>query len=149
MDRNGYLDMLESRLLEETNIRKVEMTRKWTADIPAEPGVYVFIDAGQVVYVGETGNLQGRMTDLLDSRHHTVRRTIGERFYITVQGYAKATTKIKFPQHIEILVEEHLCTRLSLAYLPVELGRKELEEQIHDKIAVEVRLNKRGKRKSA
>lgn len=98
--------------------------------------------------MGETGNLKGRMNDLLDSRHHTVRRTIGQKLFSTMEGFQKATTKSKFPEHIESLVNEHICTKLSLAFLEVKLGRKELEELIEPSIGIDIRLNKRGKRKA-
>jgi hypothetical protein len=87
------------------------------------------------------------MSDLLDSRHHTVRRTIGERFFSTHDGFIKATTRKKFPDHIEVLVSNHLCNNLMVAVLAVDLGRKELEEMIQASIDAGIRLNKRGKRK--
>ncbi|CAM3502118.1 GIY-YIG domain-containing protein [Flavobacterium longum] len=123
------------------------MTRRWAESIPEEAGVYVMKENDKIVYVGETGNLQGRMYDLLDSRHHTVRRTIGEKLFSNEEGFTKATTRKKFPEHIEELVNNHICTNLYLAYLEVQLGRKELEEFIESDIEVETRLNKRGKRK--
>ena len=148
MDTEKYLEELKKKLLSKNNFKKVVMTREWASKIPNTSGVYVFKDSDKIVYVGETGNLRGRMKDLLDSRHHTVRRTIGERFYCDIPGFAKATTKLKFPENIELLVNEHICTKLFLAYLEVKLGRKELEEYIHSIIDTNVRLNKRGKRKT-
>jgi hypothetical protein len=148
MDEKKYLNDLRQRLLQQDNFSQVVMTRDWAKKIPSKPGVYVFKDNDKIVYVGETGNLRGRMKDLLDSRHHTIRRTIGVKFYSTIDGFVKATTKIKFPEHIELLVNEHICKKLLLAYIPVSLGRKELEEMIESDIDKEVRLNKRGKRKA-
>jgi len=148
MVEKKYLKALEQNLLRPDNFSIVEMSKAWAKKIPSKAGVYVFKDKDQIVYVGETGNLRGRMKDLLDSRHHTIRRTIGVKFYSTIDGFVKATTKIKFPEHIELLVNEHICKKLLLAYLPVTLGRKELEEMIEFNIDKEVRLNKRGKRKA-
>lgn len=148
MDEIKHLNELRQRLLHPDNFSQVEMTRDWARNIPSKPGVYVFKDVNKIVYVGETGNLRGRMKDLLDSRHHTIRRTIGVKFYSTIDGFVKATTKIKFPEHIELLVNEHICEKLLLAFIPVTLGRKELEEMIESDIDKDVRLNKRGKRKT-
>ncbi|UUW07675.1 GIY-YIG nuclease family protein [Flavobacterium plurextorum] len=147
METEQYLENLKKTILSKNNFKKVIMTREWASKIPSSAGVYVFKDVENIVYVGETGNLRGRMKDLLDSRHHTVRRTIGERFYCSIPGFQKATNKIKFPDNIEFLVNDHICTKLSLAYLEVKLGRKELEEEIHCMMDIAVRLNKRGKRK--
>jgi hypothetical protein len=147
MNEKKYLEELRENLFRQDNFRRVTMTREWAKEIPSKAGVYVFKDNDKIVYVGETGNLRGRMKDLLDSRHHTIRRTIGVKFYSTIDGFVKATTKIKFPEHIETLVNGHICKKLLLAYVEVSLGRKELEEMIESSIDKEVRLNKRGKRK--
>ena len=85
------------------------------------------------------------MNDLLDSRHHTIRRTIGKNLFSNQKGFIQATTKIKFPDEFEILVNEHISKNLKLAYLPVELGRKELEEFIELDIKPEIKLNKKRK----
>lgn len=123
------------------------MTREWAKKISNVAGVYVMKEGDKIVYVGETGNLRERMIELLDSRHHTVRRTIGERFYFEKEGFTKATSSKKFPKNIEELVNSHICTKLLLAYIEVPLGRKELEELIESKIDAQSKLNKRGKRK--
>ena len=69
--------------------------------------------------------------------------------YSSIDGFVKATNKIKFPNHIELLINEHISDKLQFAYLEVSLGRKELEEMIEILIEKDIRLNKRGKRKSA
>jgi hypothetical protein len=147
MDEQQYLDLLQSKLLKPDNFRQVVLTNEWAKLVPAQAGVYVFMHGENLVYVGETGNLRGRMKDLLDSRHHTIRRTIGVRLFAEVEGFAKASITAKFPAHIELLVNNHITENLRLAYLPVSLGRKELEELVMVSIAKEIRLNLRGKRK--
>jgi hypothetical protein len=146
MDIDQYLTKLRDDILHPDNWQAVTLTRQWTNQIPSEAGVYVLKENEKIVYVGETGNLKGRMNDLLDTRHHTVRRTIGEKLFSKKEGFIKATTKTKFPDHIECLVNEHICENLKIAYLVVQLGRKELEEFIEASIARDLRLNKRGKR---
>lgn len=146
MDIVNYLQQLRAKLVDSSNWRQIVMTREWTSKVPNEPGVYILKELDQIVYVGETGNLRGRMKDLLDSRHHTVRRTIGKSFS-SVEGFKQGTVKEKFPEHIEGLLNEHICNKLLIAYLPVFLGRKELEELIEKDLCRETKLNKRGKRK--
>ena len=113
-------------LLREDNWSEIVLTRQWASKIPSKPGVYAVKENNELIYVGETGNLRGRMKDLLDSRHHVIRRTIGYNLFSTHEGFNKATTNNKFPDHIEILLNNHISTNLRLAHLPVELGRKEL-----------------------
>lgn len=147
MNEQEYLDKLKNELLDTSNWQSPQMTRKWASTIPATAGVYVFKEGKEIVYVGETGNLQKRMIDLLDSRHHTIRRTIGQKFYSGLKKYTPATSKQKFPPHIEQCVNDHLCTKYKVAYITVTLGRKELEESIESMIDISKKLNKRGKRK--
>lgn len=147
MDVTVYLNDRKAELLNPNNWQKITLSRTWTATVPNEAGVYAIKDGAHLVYIGETGNLQGRMKDLLDSRHHTLRRTIGHKLFADMEGYSPATTKKKFPPHIEKRVDEHIHKNLSVAFLKVSLGRKELEELIETEIKIEVRLNKRGKRK--
>ena len=53
------------------------LSSKWVKSFPNKPGVYVAFEGSKIVYVGETGNIRGRMKDLLDTRHHNLRRNIG------------------------------------------------------------------------
>lgn len=143
----NYLTDLKSQLFKADNWNEISLTREWTSTIPSKAGVYTLREDAEIVYVGETGNLKGRMNDLLDSRHHTIRRTIGKKLFSTHKGFIQATTRIKFPDEFEVLVNKHICNKLKIAYLTVELGRKELEEFIERDIKAEIKLNKRGKRK--
>lgn len=147
MDEIDYLNQLKGMLMKPSNFKCVSLNREWTRSFPSLAGVYVFMHKSKLVYVGETGNLRERMKDLLDSRHHTIRRTIGKRFFIDIEGFVAATNKLRFPEHIELLVNKHICEELQIAYLPVSLGRKELEEQIMSEIEKGISLNQRGKRK--
>lgn len=146
MNVQEYLASLRENLLHNDNWQTVTMNREWANTIPSTAGVYVLRQGDTVVYVGETGNLRGRMRDLLDTRNHTVRRTIGKKFFSTHKGFVMATTSKKFPDHIEVLVNDHICSKLKVAVLPVALGRKELEELIQSSIDKGIRLNQRGKR---
>ncbi|RZJ33970.1 MAG: hypothetical protein EOO51_11470 [Flavobacterium sp.] len=147
MDAEKYLHLLKEKLLNPSNFKPILIARSWAKTAPEAAGVYALKENGNIVYVGETGNLQGRMYDLLDSRQHTVRRTIGERLFVNIGGFEKATTRKKFPIHIEELVNDHICVKLSVAYIEVSLGRKELEELIEGEIEKNIKLNKRSKRK--
>jgi hypothetical protein len=96
-----------------------------------------------LVYVGESGSLSGRVTDMLNSRHHTVRRSLGELRFKNEPGYKKATSSIKYPEHIENLVQETMKS-FKISVLPIPFGRKEFEEYIESKHKPE--LNRKGKR---
>jgi hypothetical protein len=141
-----YLSSLSTSLLHASNFREIVMTRDWANGAPNEAGVYVLKEGENIIYVGETGNLRGRMRDLLDSRNHIVRRTIGSALFSNHSSFQKATPSIKFPDVIETLINNHICGQLKVSYIAVSLGRKELEELIQSTIPQGIRLNKRGKR---
>lgn len=124
---------------------KVELTATWYQTFPEQPGVYLFRDQSEIIYVGETGNICLRMDDLRRTVNHSLRRNIGNQLFTHIDGYAKATQKKRFVDTIEIMLNEHFQSKLTVAVLPVLLGRCELEELIierHDPA-----YNKKGKRK--
>jgi len=72
-----YLLKLEHKLLIEAEKHTIELTREWARNFPDEAGVYLFREDGEICYIGETGNLRGRMSDILNTQNHTIRRNIG------------------------------------------------------------------------
>ncbi|GAG99609.1 unnamed protein product [marine sediment metagenome] len=107
----------------------------WKESFEPKSGVYAVWEKGEErpVYAGETANLKERMSDFEDSRHHTLRRTIGKKKFEHMEGFEKATTKKKFPEHIEKLVGNYFRENLMVACLPIYFGRKEVEEYIDEK----------------
>lgn len=143
-----YLEGLQTQLLSKDNWKQIVLSRNWARLAPNEAGVYALRRGEQLLYVGETGNLRGRMLDLLDSRQHSVRRTLGTRLYGDQEGFVKATANSKFPPQFEQLLNEYITSNLMIAYVIVPIGRKELEELVCKNMGDGThRLNKRSKRK--
>lgn len=134
---------IENYLFDELNWQGMELTRSWANSQPSEAGVYMLFEMCKPVYVGETGCISGRIKDMLDSRHHTVRRALGEKRFQQTEDYQKATSKAKHPAHIEVLIEKTL-SNFKLCVLPIKIGRKEFEEYIFAKYQPE--LNRKAKR---
>jgi Nuclease subunit of the excinuclease complex len=142
-----YLESLYDSLLNECQNHKIELTRAWASDFPSTPGVYIFRDKKKVIYVGETGNLRGRMKDMIDTRNHVLRRNIGNKLYSAVKGFERATASKKFTDVIENMLNTHIRRNLTVCCMPVSLGRKELEEKIQKEFKPE--YNQKGLRKSS
>ena len=142
----SYLGDMENKAIKNEAKKKVELFGDWVKGFPTEPGIYVAFEDGNIVYFGETGNIRGRMRDLQDSRHHTLRRNIGRRNFSSEIGYEDANTKKKFPRHIEEKVDHWLRERIKISVLPTKLGRKELEEELIKKY--DPKYNKKGQRAS-
>ena len=113
---------------------KVELTTEWKKQFPNFKGVYCIFDNTGMIYVGETSNIRERMGHLMNSRHHTLRRTLGEKYFSDREGFEKATSKKKFgPKQVEEDLEKYMRMNLTVAFIEVKLGRKELEEYIQTK----------------
>lgn len=112
--------------------------------MPALPGVYAIFEVEELVYVGETGNLAGRMIDLTDTRNHTLRRTMGAVLFAGCTGFETATSSRKFPSEIETQLRAHFESKLSVALLPMSIGRKEVEEYMINKFSP--KYNKKSRR---
>lgn len=138
------LKRIEDHLFNQSNWRDIELTRDWARTFPVDSGVYALFENGTPVYFGETGSLRARVMDMLNSQHHTVRRALGELRFKDIPGYQRATSSIKFPEHIEQLVQEAVL-RLKISTVKVAFGRKEFEEFAGEKYQPELnRSSKRG-----
>jgi hypothetical protein len=103
--------------LERAPRRAIFEDASWSIDIPAMPGVYALWDlSGVMVYVGETSSLNHRMRDLGRSINHTCRRKLAARHKVV--GVAEDV--------LSAVISKHYV----LSYLPVALGRTELEEYL-------------------
>jgi hypothetical protein len=145
-DTAGYLQDLTEQLLTNCPRHAIELTRTWASNFPSTPGVYVFWDKKTVIYVGETGNLKGRMKDMIDTRNHTLRRSLGKKLFSSSKGLQPATARLKFIDTIEDMLNTHIKQNLTVCCLPVSLGRKELEEKIQ--IEKKPEYNQKGLRRT-
>ena len=147
MDARKYLQTLYDKILDDEKFVKLDLTKEWANKFPNKPGVYVLKEMNDTVYVGESGNLKKRINDLLDSRHHSVRRTLGLFQFNNSPGFIMATIRNKFPDEFEKLLNNYIESNFKISFLEIDLGRKELEEKIEASIKTNRKLNKRGKRK--
>jgi hypothetical protein len=137
-------ERIEKYLFDNSNWHDMTLTKACAKSLPRDAGVYMLFENGKPVYVGESGSISGRITDMLDSRHHTIRRSLGEKRFSHVSGYIKATSKRKHPEHIEDLINETLSS-FKICALPIKIGRKEFEEYVFPKYVPELnRTSKRG-----
>jgi hypothetical protein len=147
LDIKKYLTTLQDQLINKSDRVKIELTRVWATDFPSAPGVYIFCDKKKVIYVGETGNLRGRMKDMIDTRNHVLRRNLGNKLFTKVKGFAPATSRKKFIDVIEDMLNSHIQKNLTVCCIEVALGRKELEEKIQNELKPE--YNQKGQRKTS
>lgn len=138
----ALLTKYEEDLLSPEGRMNIELNSEWFKGIANSAGVYAIFDSKRPIYIGETGSLRKRTKDLRDTRNHTLRRLIGEKQFSHLEGYEKASSRRKYAPHIEDLVVKALC-KMEVKFLPVNFGRKEIEEHLTAKFDL---YNKRTKR---
>jgi len=143
-DAGKILKKYERLLFSNKNNMPVELTLDWVRKFPIEPGVYAFFKQDELVYIGETGSIQGRMNDVRSTRNHTLRRNIGTKRFSKHKHYKEASSTNKFPDNIESLVDKYM-KKMSVSVVPINIGRTEFEEYMTDKY--EIDYNKKLKRK--
>lgn len=111
------LESLEGTLLA-APVRSVLSSQIWADDVPAVPGVYAIWDGqtGHPIYVGETASLRERMIDLGRTVNHTCRR--------------KIIDILKLAGRPEPEISLAMSKRYFLSFIPVFLGRAELEDYL-------------------
>lgn len=145
IDKEKYINYLANQVYR-IKPQLLLCTREWATSFPKIPAVYIIRYKKIIVYAGETGNLRGRMKDFCNTKNHTLRRSVGAEQFAEHPGYYKATSKDSYCEEIELLLNSYLSKNLTIACLPVDLGRKELEEYIIRE--QEPRYNKKGQRKT-
>ncbi len=146
MDIDKILTEYEEIVFQKSNRKQFDGSTKWANQIAPDAGIYVFFRKDKVVYVGESGSLKARMGDVRRTVNHTLRRNIGDKLFSRIKGYAKATSKRKFPESIEKKVNEYMET-LHVVVVPVPFGRTEIEEYLVEKH--KPKFNTKTKRRSA
>ena len=112
--------------------------------MPNKAGVYIIREKDNTIYVGETGNIKKRMSDLNRTQNHTFRRTIGEKLFSKRKEYTKATSKRKYTDKLEEELSQWISNNCDVSYITLDFGRKELEEYYQEKYQL---YNKRKKRR--
>ncbi len=141
-----YFHSIRSYLLAQENIFTTdEIKKQIKKDIGG--GVYFVFDDIQLCYVGESGSLFGRLKDFSRTLNHTFRRSLGEHKYLDHPKYFKASSKIKFHDEIESLLDEYIQDKIKISYKSISIGRKEFEDWMQETDFETKFLNKRKKRK--
>ena len=119
---NNIFSIAEKQLLESRRL-KFKKCNTWRSEnVPNEAGIYaVFENESELLYVGESGNLNARMSEINRTVNHSFRRQIG---HLKFQG-VKSTKK--FSEKIEILLDEYFAKCLYVSFLPINFGRLEIE----------------------
>ena len=105
---------------------KFKKSLAWRREnIPSAPGIYALFEPGnRLMYIGETGNLRDRMSELNRTVNHSFRKQLGHKKFKGIKS------KQKFSDDIELLLDKFFDEELHVAFIEVYFGRLEIEEFI-------------------
>ncbi|TBX69623.1 hypothetical protein EZL74_07025 [Flavobacterium silvisoli] len=144
-DIENYFIEVRDYLLNKENKVKFNLIRNQCNEV--EAGVYCFFVDNKLKYIGESGCLKKRINDLLNTKNHTFRRSLGELYFSSNELYTKASSTSSYHSDIEKLLEEKMKKHLSFSHMAMKIGRKEFEEWFQKHFKEIEFLNKRTKRK--
>lgn len=135
------LKMAEKNLLSADRL-KFEISVKWrNRHVPDYPGIYALFEGpDNLIYIGETGNLRERMSDICRTVNHTFRKQFAHK------RYGALKTRKKFNDEIELKLDNFFRDHLHMAFIEVNFGRVEIETCLVTKYQ-NVLLNSEKKRK--
>ncbi len=109
--------------------------------LPQLPAVYaLFRNEEELLYIGETGNLQERMNEINRTVNHTFRKELGYRRHGGIKSSKKFCYEVE--EKLDLFYKENLY----LTFIPVNYGRLEIETFLITKYQTQL-LNSEKKRK--
>lgn len=107
---------------------KFERTNHWRKKyLKNTPAVYAIFENDKLIYIGETGNLLKRMSDITRTVNHSFRKQIGHRLFSGIKSSKK------FEDDIEIKLDRYFDETLYIQFIEVNFGRLEIETYLIDK----------------
>lgn len=127
---DNYFSAVFELLNKKENRKKIVLTRSWSIEFTDLAGVYLIFENDELIYVGETQNIRRRMSEMLNSKQHTLRRSLGSRLFFNHPEYEKPSSNKGFSSNLEKELELYITNSLTVSVMPLDLGRKEFEEWV-------------------
>lgn len=119
----NFIDV-ENRLFDRNNRIKFERTSKWrNKHLTNKEVIYALFKDEQLIYIGETGDLKKRMSDITRTANHTLRKKIGGKVFNVFLEKDKG----KFNDYVEEKIDKYFDEKLYLSFVEVNFGRLEIE----------------------
>ncbi len=118
----------ENELLN-SNRLKFKKSKYWRNDnIPNESGIYaIFNEKDELMYIGESGNINARMNEINRTVNHSFRKQLGAEMFGGIKS------RKKFKSNVEQALDDYFDKYIYISFLPVNFGRLELETYLINK----------------
>lgn len=128
-----YLTDLENQLLNNSSEIKIELTSIWANSFSNQASVFLFREDGVICYVAETSSIKEEINGIFFIKNHAFRRSFGEKYCAEILNYKKSSFRNGFSEDVEALINERMVATLTLSYILVDLGRRELEVLLNNR----------------
>src|SRR5690606_35136554 len=135
-----YLLSLEHNLLVESERKSIEWTRDWANSIPNLLAVYLIREGIEICDVGESGSIQNLIKNLLNLKNHWDRNRYVPNQHLKTAARKNAVLNIGLTNLLDQIHHENNQTHFIFSFIPVSLGRKELEERLYVKLTPKFNL---------
>ena len=116
------LHLAQEKLLRAERHKFIKSAEWRQNTIPDSPGIYaLFEKENKLLYIGESGNLRKRMSEINRTVNHSFRKQIGH------QKFNGIKTSKKFSDLVESKLDEFFNEELYVAFIEVYFGRLEIE----------------------
>jgi hypothetical protein len=140
IDVDALAEEVEKLLL---TVKRIAHSREkgWAKQFKFEPkaGIYAIFKGNDLKYIGETADLKERMGEMHRTYMHSFRRKLGN------QEFKAKPVGNKFEEDIERQLDELFAKEITVACLPLKLGRLEVESLLIEKYGSAL-LNSQSKR---
>ena len=128
---NAHFVAAEAYLLDPANRVQMAYDNNFRENIEQTGGSYIFFYGDIVMYTGETTNLRQRLgVHMRNPENHVLMLKLTRLLWDQLYGEGAAGNRRVFPhdhrEHVRNWISEHL----TVAYLSLNIGRKELEERL-------------------
>jgi hypothetical protein len=122
VDLSNTLKFAENELFNSRKIKFVKSAKWRNNNVPDLAGIYaIFDNDNRLIYIGESGNLRKRMSEIGRTVNHTFRKQIGFVYF----GGEKCSRK--YDDIIEKKLDNYFEENIYISFLPVNFGRLEIE----------------------
>jgi len=128
---NAYLEARAAELFDPARRLRITFDEEFRVSIPASGGVYAFFHGNQLFYVGETTSLRQRLAiHMRNPENHVLALKIARRLHDRIHGEGAAGSQKKFAEDHKGSMRRWVADNLQVAFVPLLIGRKELEERL-------------------
>ena len=128
---DSHFEEAEEYLLNPVNRVPMEYTSDFKNNVSESGGSYIFFHNDLIIYTGETTNIRQRLgVHMRNPENHVLMLKLTRLLWDQIHGEGEAGNRRVFPHDHRAVVMGWISDNLTVSYLSLGIGRKELEERL-------------------